>query len=213
MKWTKEKNDEFLMLYPDHDRKWLADHFGVTWSAIMNRAHYLGVRKAPHHKNKGCFPKNNRPWNKGMKGLQTGGVKYHFKPGHLPHNTKWNGYITTRKDGPGRKIKYIRIAKGRWKRLNIHVWELHHGKIPPNHIVIFKNGNSMNYDINNLKLISRSQNAIRNANRPKQKNTMLKIWRSEKIRYYYGLSRRTRLQIIRKNYSHITPILKPNKYT
>ena len=36
------------------------------------------------------------------------------------------------------------------------VWEQHHGPIPPKHVVRFKDGNTMNWDISNLEMISQT---------------------------------------------------------
>jgi hypothetical protein len=42
------------------------------------------------------------------------------------------------------------------------VWEQHNGSIPPGHVVRFKDGNTMHWDINNLEMIDMRNNMDRN---------------------------------------------------
>ena len=79
-----------------------------------------------------------------------------FKPGNKPHNalpigseriTK-DGYIEVRMDCPGYR---------KWKLKHRIVWEQVNGKIPNGFNVQFKDGNRKNCDINNLYIISRSE--------------------------------------------------------
>ena len=79
-----------------------------------------------------------------------------YKTGHKPWQTKSNGAISVRKDKNGHIYKYIRISESRWEMLSRHVWKKHHGAIPAGHNIQFKDGDSLNCDISNLYLISRS---------------------------------------------------------
>jgi hypothetical protein len=86
-----------------------------------------------------------------------------FKKGQLPHNTAaGNGEITTRRDKTGRLYKYIRIDLSHWDLLQRHVWQQHHGPIPKGHVIVFKNGDTLNCDIDNLEMISMKENLERN---------------------------------------------------
>ena len=111
----------------------------------------------------GYFPKGHKPWNAGTKGKGlTGANKTSFKKGHRPANRKPIG--ATRicsKDG----YVLIKIAEKdpytgfptRYKLKHIHVWEQAHGPIPDGMVVIFRDGNKLNIDIENLMLVSRHE--------------------------------------------------------
>jgi len=140
----------------------------------------------------GRFIKGHRPWNKGKKGINIGGKETQFKPGHLPHNTKQNGDISIRKDKSGRPYKYIRISKGKWELLHRYKWEKYNGKIPKGMLVVFKDGNSLNCNINNLELITRKENMQRNRNCEKARKTMQETWKRDRLRLKYGLEAKTK---------------------
>jgi len=165
----------------------LAIHFGVSLSAMTGTLKRHCIYSGRDTK----FKKGNRSWNKG-KSVRLSPTS-EFPKGHLPHNTKHDGAISIRKDKTGRVYKYIRIAKGKWELLHREIWKQHHGEIPKTMIVTFIDGDSLNCSLENLKLISRRENAIRNHNRDKAKETMRKIWQSERIRKKYGLSPKTGL--------------------
>ena len=54
---------------------------------------------------------------------------------------------------------YTRIKTGdnEWEFIQRYVWKKHHGEIPPNHSVIFLDGNTDNYNIENLALVNRNE--------------------------------------------------------
>lgn len=85
-----------------------------------------------------------------------------FKPGNVPANTLYNGAITTRNDNRGVPQKYIRIKKGKWDYLSRYNYRKKFGRIPKGMLVAFKNGDTLNCDPSNLKLISKAENANRN---------------------------------------------------
>jgi hypothetical protein len=101
-----------------------------------------------------------------------------FPSGHLPYNTKEDGIIVGRIDKTGRKYLYIRERVSKWELLHRHLWRNHHGEIPPGMIVAFKDGNTENCVIENLELITREDNMMRNTihNLPEEiRNTKLLI--------------------------------------
>ena len=137
---------------------------------------------------KGRFAKGIIPFNKGTKGLK-GANKTSFKKGNLPHNTKKDGAISVRSDG----YKYIRIAKGKWVLLHRHIWKQAKGTIPEKHLIVFKNKDRMNCNINNLECISMAENRNRNINYKKSAKSLKTRWQDEKGRQKYGLELNTRL--------------------
>jgi len=142
----------------------------------------------------GCFEKGNIPWNKEIKGLHhSPGTE--FKKGNLPANTKYNGCITLRKKDNGEKYYYIRIAKAKWVLYQRYLWEQKHGSIPEGMLIAFKDKNSLNYVLENLEIISRSENMERNRNHKKMAKTMKKLWDTEKLRVQYSRPQQTKLRV------------------
>lgn len=117
--------------------------------------------KGQARKANGQWKKGHVPWNKGLKSYcPTGGVR--FKKGNIPWHTKEIYSEKLDKDG------YVLIKlddRNKWKRKHIWIWEKEHGEVPEGHIILFRDNNKYNFDINNLKCISRSVNAVINRNR------------------------------------------------
>lgn len=127
----------------------------LNWKAIAQAAIRRGITTG----RTGRFEKGNIAWNKGMKGISTGGKETQFKAGNLPHN--WVPVGTEIIDGDGyAKVKVANPNKWRFKHRMI--WEEHNGPIPKGHVVIFGDGNKRNLDPNNLLLVSRAQLARMN---------------------------------------------------
>jgi hypothetical protein len=109
----------------------------------------------------GCFPKGHVPHpNAGPKGPN----KSSFKKGNKPQTWMPVGSETVDKDGYlKRKVADTGTKKNNWVHVHRLTWEQHHGrKIPAGHIVIFVDGNNRNFEPENLRLISRADNAILN---------------------------------------------------
>lgn len=86
-----------------------------------------------------------------------------FKKGGQPANTKYDGCIVTRKAKRGeRPYQWIRIAKKQWKMLHVHVWENKYGPVPKGHVVIFRNKNTLDCRLRNLKLVTRAEHMQNN---------------------------------------------------
>jgi hypothetical protein len=85
-----------------------------------------------------------------------------FKKGNKPYNTKPNGTINLRADKTGRFYQYIKIKDCHWELLQRHVWTQANGEIPRGSVVIFLDGNYLNCELSNLKVITRKENMARN---------------------------------------------------
>ena len=48
----------------------------------------------------------------------------------------------------------------RWEMLHRATWEEHNGPIPEGMMVVFKDGNQLNCDIENLMLVTKAQHAV-----------------------------------------------------
>lgn len=148
----------------------IAKALGRGESTIQSACRKLGLQGKI---NTGCIKKGNRPLNFRQKspGLAIGRMaETQFKKGQLPPNTLTDGAITVRYHAPDahrpnrRPTVYIRIANAKWIMYHRYVWEQANGPIPPKMLVSFKDGNTLNCDISNLKLISMADNARRNYN-------------------------------------------------
>lgn len=154
--------------YTMHTNHQLAKLAGISESSIHDIRKEAGLTKA----NSGTFPKGNRPWNFRTKGLglyksPPGMKRTQFKKGQLPGNTLHDGAITTRLDHPkdrkGRPYKWIRISVGKWIHYHRWKWMQKNGPVPAKHMVVFRDGDTMNCSLRNLELITMADNAIRNA--------------------------------------------------
>src|SRR3989304_2107449 len=135
---------------------------------------------------RGRFVPGLIPWNKGIKGFKSNSPTK-FKPGHTPKNKLGDNAITTRHHTRDNYyMKFVRVG-GKWIPLHRHLWELIHGDIPPGHIVIFIDGDTMNCHIDNLRCISMADNMRRNFNPTKISKSLKETWRADKLRDKYGL--------------------------
>lgn len=144
--------------------------------SVQNKAHKMQLGKTKEHlaeiskktvqniANEGTrFKKGQKPWNAGLKGLQIGGRETRFKKGHRPHNQKQaNGALSVRKDGENSYL-FIRIDVGHWIPYHVYLYTQTIGPVPPNHIIVFADGNRANLKPENLLAITRAQHAIRNS--------------------------------------------------
>jgi len=118
-------------------------------------------------KNIGMFKKGQVAWNKGLS-LPNIPNSGQYKNGNIPYSTLYDGAITIRRDHPKRKwarsYKWIRISKGKWKMLHVYNWEKTNGPVPKGSIIVFRDNNTMNTDLDNLMKITLKENMDRNRN-------------------------------------------------
>ena len=101
------------------------------------------------------FTNGHIPWNKGLKNWQKVKPKNLFKKGDLPKTTRDVGSERQNKDG----FIEVKIANPAVWRLKHHVIyeKYHNSKVGRWDKVIFLDGNKRNFDINNLKKVSNSE--------------------------------------------------------
>ncbi len=127
---------------------------------------------ADQRKLDGMFRKGSVPVNKGKKQIdymspeaieKTKGTR--FTKGNVPHNSIGisNGDISIRKDNRGVAYKFIRAQLGIWVPLQVYNWEQKFGPIPKGFILRFYDNNPMNCEPENLELITRKENMIKNS--------------------------------------------------
>lgn len=170
-KFTTEEDDFLRANYLTIPAKRMSVLLGRREATARQRMKILGLivpaEITERFKKESRFKPGQQSWNKGMKGLQIGGKETQFKKGQLPHNTKSEGAMSLRtetmKNGGKRSYQYLRLAKGNWKPLHVHIWEQAHGPVGKGTAVIFKDGDTMNCQLDNLECITRKELRIRNS--------------------------------------------------
>lgn len=105
----------------------------------------------------------NVPWLKGKKIIPKG--KHLFKKGDAPHNKAPIGSLGYRVNG-GRRYWFIKTrddqVSNNYELLHKHIWEQANGKVPDGYMLVFRDGDSDNCTLENLKLIHRGANLVAN---------------------------------------------------
>lgn len=160
--YTAEERQFMTEYVPGHSyreiQKAFTEKFG--WEISFGQVNsYIGN----HHLNTGRtgqFQKGQEPPNKGKKGICAAGCeKTWFKKGHIPANYRPVGSERVNVDG------YIEVKvadPNKWKLKHRVVWESVNGKIPKGCIIIFRDNNKTNTNIDNLLLIKRGTHAVLN---------------------------------------------------
>lgn len=133
---------------------------------------------AEQRKRASCFAKGHIPDNKGKKLEEFMSaeniVKFRantYKKGNVPKNKMPIGSITVKFYGgsnmknPSYRLQFIKIGEGNydWRPLHIHNW-LEAGKsIPKGFVLAFKTTDYMNVELDNLHLITKKENMLRNS--------------------------------------------------
>jgi hypothetical protein len=167
--WTPEEDAFLREHYRTAAYYQIAEKLGRTRSSVTGRAFKLGLRRTPEERshvarhNRGGFKKGHKSWNKGMKGLQIGGVETRFRKGNLPKNTLYDGATRVRQKNGESPYVFERVSLGRWvlqHRLN---WERAHGPIPKGHILRCKTADTLNTAPENWCLTDRKKHMEKNS--------------------------------------------------
>jgi len=181
-RWTEAEINYLVTNYPHVATSVIADHLGVTKLAVYQQANNRGINKSEEfHKSQSSgrfkqnlingglpfrFKKGHVPANKGKNTpdhIKQKTKPTWFKKDHVPHNTTYDGYISIRKEKDGISYAHIRVKKRHFKPLHRHIWEQHNGPIPKGMVLIFKNGDTSDFRIENFELITMRENMLRNS--------------------------------------------------
>ncbi len=164
--------------FPYQSTKSLAAEINIKISTINYVARKLGLKKNPEYLKstywqKGYkgglatqFKKGHVPPNKGQKlSKEVYNKVAHtmFKKGNKPPNTKPADAVSIRMDNSNIPYKYLKIRDSNWQLMHRVIYEQYHGPVPKGSIVTFKDGNTMNCDIDNLICITMAENMMRNS--------------------------------------------------
>ncbi len=175
MVWTQEELEFLQEHYPDNYTEDIALALERPMRAVYDKARKLGLKKTKEFIRSvgkaGCnhpkavasrFQKGQAPANKG-KGMTAElreKVKHTwFQKGNKPANTKTDGALSKRADG----YWWIRVGLAKWVPMHVHVWEQHNGPVKPGDVIKFRDGNTDNYEIDNLVLSDRKSNMLDNS--------------------------------------------------
>ena len=180
--WEAEDDALMRARYPHEPTTAIAKALRRTTFAINARADKLGLRKSaeylasPHAcrlrrgDNVGAafrFKKGQAPANKGLRrpGWSAGRMKSTWFPkGHRGSRTMAIGSTRLCDGYVYRKVSEIPgVWTRNWKLEHYLVWEAAHGPVPPGHAVVFKDRDRMNTALENLELITRRDNMLRNS--------------------------------------------------
>ena len=177
--WTAEEEALLCRAYADMPTSELAARLSLGVMQVFRKASKMGLKKSARYKRSAHFPgfkpgnqkgretrfkKGNTPFNKGKK-FNAGGrsVKTRLKVGHVPHNTVPVGQVVTDSHGYFKQKIANNGDQGDWRLLHHLVWEGAHGPAPAGHIIVFKDGDQQNVQLDNLACISRAENMQKNS--------------------------------------------------
>lgn len=177
--WSEDEEQLLTRLYPDTPMPELVARLGRDDRAIYSKARALGLRRSPEYlasehacrlrkgDNVGAehrFRPGMASWNKGKKGWQAGGrsAETRFKPGNRPHT--WVP-IGTEQIRDGYLWRKVTDGHGRhdWRQVHVMLWEQNNGPVPAGFILVFRDRNKQNIQLDNLELITRAENCRRNS--------------------------------------------------
>ena len=165
--WTQHEIDFLKIIAWNRSRHHITDKFNKHFKLNLTEQVIVGAMK--RHKittgRTGYFQKGNIPTNAGKKvspEMYAILKKTMFKKGNIPYNHRPVGDERLTEDG----YLEVKVADPNvWKLKQRLVWEQHYGEIPEGHVIIFLDNNKNNFDINNLKCISKNEHGYLNANR------------------------------------------------
>ncbi len=164
-KYTQEEKEFLREFVPEHSYKEIQQAFIDKFKWNISLGQIISSIKRYHLNTgrTGRFEKGHISWNKGKKGVfYSGSEKGWFEKGSIPPNLRQMGAERINVDG------YIEIkteetkTSYRWKLKHRMIWEQENGKIPQGYVVMFKDGDKLNTDIDNLMLVSRKVLAVMN---------------------------------------------------
>jgi len=162
MIYTQEEQNFFREFVPGHTYKEIQAEFCKRFNKPITLNQVTGYLKRNSLKN---------------------GLNSRFKKGNIPQNCKPVGTERLDRDG------YVEIKisdPNKWQLKHRYLWEKENGKIPKGMVLIFKDNNKLNIDLDNLILISRAENMKINSRRDsaftgQAKETVVNLIRLENV--------------------------------
>lgn len=159
-KFTQEQKEFLLANYQGKYSKELAEIFNKKFKTDVSPKQIKNFRRN-HSLNCGLtgrFQKNHIPFNKGTKGMMKAN-KTSFKKGNIPKNYKPIGSERIN------IYSYVEVKiadPNKWETKNRFIYKKYKGDIPKGFKVIYADGNKLNNHLDNLILVSNSEELIMN---------------------------------------------------
>ena len=209
-RWTEYEVSFLIKHYATRTCADIAQWVHHPESSVQAKAFRLGLRKDKAFmlecSKRSQFKKGNKPFNKGRDRdewmSEQGREKVtmtQFKPGEVnPASPTLRpvGYESVRTE-KGKKYIWIKPEGRRMMPKHRWLWEQAHGAIPKGYNVQFKDGNTLNCVLDNLYLISRSEQVRKNwdslsderkaASRARTVEKRKKSIRADRVRIRWGL--------------------------
>lgn len=181
--WNADELAYIKIHYSETENGLLCKKFNCSLKSVYTAAQLLGVKKSKEYRsrtfgsilkevgkstrfNPGRIPENKgRKWNEFMsKESQESCRKTTFKKGSIPHNIVEIGHERITRDG------YIEVKIGdfsdstkNFKLKHRMIWESANGPVPDGYQVRFIDGNPLNFELSNLKLVSKHESLLINS--------------------------------------------------
>lgn len=169
-RYTKKESELIKKYYSDNGADYCAalilKKLGIirTSSAVKQKANALGLKT--NFPNPSRFVKGHTPYNTGKpmsKNVYDKCSKTFFKIGRKPHNTKKDYSLRKRYDKKKYLYWMVKESDYSWRLLHRVIYENYYNtKLTYNQIVIFKDKNHDNIHPENLMIITREDNMLRN---------------------------------------------------
>lgn len=197
--WTDAEDAVLRARYPHEVTKTIAEAMGRPLASVYVRAQALGLEKSAQFRAspaacrmtgketnswKTRFKPGQPAWNKGTHYVAGGrSAETHFKPGvrqgvavklYQPigsERVSKDGYLE-------RKVNDDLPLQARWRAVHLVEWEAIHGRIPPGHALVFRDGNKSNTAPENMELVTRAELMRRNSyhnNYPKEVAQLIQL--------------------------------------
>jgi HNH endonuclease len=179
--WTDADNEYLKENYPIIYTSEICTKLGRSYTSVAAQAYKLGLKKSTEFKQmeykkqgerlrlqgkRHQYAKGHTPHNKGKKVSEITKqllLKTTFKKGNKPHNAYDDWQEVIRKDSGGKS--YILIKVPGYKKLkhkHVYIWQQANGPVAKGYNIVFKDGNQMNCQLNNLECISNAELMQRN---------------------------------------------------
>lgn len=164
-KWTNEEKEYLTQIYKKNDYDTILKMMNDKFECSFNRNQIISFMrrnklKSEAIKNNGRFSKGMTPWNKGLSYMPNN-KETRFQKGNIPHCHREVGSERIIRDG----YIEIKVAEpNKWDLKHRVIYKEHYGEIPDGYNIIFADGNKMNFDIDNLIAVSKSEMLILNNN-------------------------------------------------
>ena len=173
-RYSEEQKKFIIDNYYGKYSKELADIFNKQFNTNITAKEIKNYREN-HKLNSGLsgqFKKGHVAHNKGKKQTEYMSKEAiektkatRFKKGNIPQNHRDIGEERISKDG----YIYIKVRDGclndNWELKHRYIYKQHYGEIPNGYNVMFADKNKRNFDIDNLILVSKSEDLIMNNNK------------------------------------------------